>query len=212
MKNLEILEFRKININDPYDDHYNDGEAWSRVYEYPIVINEMKRNMQIEKNTHIHNSSWGWQDVHIRFKMELDALTEKAIHTDIQKSELPKTGIWNITKKPPISYLENFDIVVNISTVEEVDYDHLKVFNNLLSQLKVGGLLICTFDLPGLQLEKFEERFAKKLLTSENDLTGSNSRLQNFKYSNLSCGILVVRKLESTLKKDRNWLTRLFNL
>jgi hypothetical protein len=142
-------------------------------------IIEIERNV---KDSFIHNTSWGWQDVHVRFKNVLDTLTDNAIHTDIQKSELPKTGIWNITKKPPISYLEKFDIVVNISTVEEVNYDHIKVFNNLLSQVKVGGILICTFDLPGLQLEKFEKRFEKKLLTFDNDVTGASSKLQNLKF------------------------------
>ena len=212
MKNLEVIDFRKINTKDPYDDHYNDGEAWSRVYEYSLVIDEIKKNFKIKKDSFIHNTSWGWQDVHVRFKNVLDTLTDNAIHTDIQKSELPKTGIWNITKKPPISYLEKFDIVVNISTVEEVNYDHIKVFNNLLSQVKVGGILICTFDLPGLQLEKFEKRFEKKLLTFDNDVTGASSKLQNLNYANLSCGIFVLRKLETTLQKDKNWLHRLFNL
>ena len=172
----------------------------------------MKKNFNLTKESHIHNSSWGWQDVHIRFKNELDSLSNNVIHTDIQKSELPKTGIWNITKKPPISYLESFDIVINISTVEEVNFDHIKVFNNLLSQVKCGGLLICTFDLPGLQLEKFEKLFCTKLQISENDITGANSKLQNLNYANLSCGLMVLRKLESTLQKDRNLFTRLFNL
>ena len=172
----------------------------------------MKKKFNLTKESHIHNSSWGWQDVHIRFKNELDSLSNNVIHTDIQKSELPKTGIWNITKKPPISYLESFDIVINISTVEEVNFDHIKVFNNLLSQVKCGGLLICTFDLPGLQLEKFEKLFGTKLQISENDITGANSKLQNLNYANLSCGLMVLRKLESTLQKDRNLFTRLFNL
>ena len=78
--------------------------------------------------------------------------------------------------------------------------------------MKVGGILICTFDLPGLQLEKFEKRFGKKLLTFDNDVTGASSKLQNLKYANLSCGIFVIRKLESTLEKDKNWITRLLNL
>ena len=212
MKNFEVIAFRKINTNDPYDENYNDGVAWSRVYEYCLVIKEMKKNFNLTKESHIHNSSWGWQDVHIRFKNELDSLSNNVIHTDIQKSELPKTGIWNITKKPPISYLESFDIVINISTVEEVNFDHIKVFNNLLSQVKCGGLLICTFDLPGLQLEKFEKLFCTKLQISENDITGANSKLQNLNYANLSCGLMVLRKLESTLQKDRNLFTRLFNL
>ena len=211
MKDIEVLEFRKINTDDQYDDFYNDLGAWSRVYEYRLVLDKMREYFPLTAETYIHNSSWGWQDLHIKFKDEIDRITVNAIHTDINNSSLPKTDVWNITKKPPKKYLEKFDIVLNISTVEEVDYDHMKVFNNLLSQVKVGGILICTFDLPGLQLEKFENRFGKKLGTTENDITGANSKLQNLNYSGLSCGYFVIRKMESTLKQDSNFFKRLLH-
>jgi len=32
--------------------------------------------------------------------------------------------------------------VVNVSTVEEVDADHLAIIKNLISQIKSGGLLV----------------------------------------------------------------------
>lgn len=210
-KDIEVIEFRKITTDDVYDEHYNDGEAWSRVYEYRLVLDLVKKHYSVNKQTHIHNSSWGWQDVHIRFKNAIDALTENAIHSDINRSELPKTTVWDITRKPRKEFLEKFDIVINISTVEEVQFDHMQIFNNLLSQVKVGGLLICTFDIPGLQIEKFEERFGKKLATAANDVNGANSKLPNPKYAALSCGIFAVKKLSSTLEKDANWLNRLFS-
>ena len=35
---MNVLEFRKITTQDDVDHYYNDGHAWSRVYEYPFVI------------------------------------------------------------------------------------------------------------------------------------------------------------------------------
>lgn len=207
---IEVLEFRKITTNDTFDDHYNDGAAWSRIYEYRLVLDLMQKLYPVTNESYIHNTSWGWEDIHIRFKNAIDAITKNALHSDINKSELPKTEVWDITRQPPIKNLEKFDIVINISTVEEVNYDHMEIFNNLLSQVKVNGLLICTFDFPGLQLDKFENRFGKKLVTSSNDITGANSKLQNLTYSGLSCGIFVIKKLTSTLKEDSGFFKRLF--
>lgn len=212
MSELEIFEFRKVNTNDPYDEKYDDGAAWSRVYEYRLVVEEMRKHSVINKSTALHNSSWGFEDLHIQFKDELDSISDNCIHSDIQESALPKTSLWNITKKPPKDYLEKFDVVMNVSTMEEVDFEHMKVFNNLLSQVKVGGLLICTFDLPGLQLPAFESRFERKLETSATDITGLNSKLQNKTYGNLSCGIMVLKKLQSTLEHDSKFWVRLLNL
>lgn len=207
---IEVLEFRKITTNDTYDPYYNDGAAWSRVYEYRLVLDLMQKLYPITNESYIHNTSWGWEDTHIRFKNAIDAITKNALHSDINKSHLPKTEVWDITCQPPLKNLEHFDVVINISTVEEVDYDHIKIFNNLLSQVKVGGLLICTFDLPGLQVDKFEKCFGKKLITSDIDITGANSKLQNLTYAKLSCGIFVIKKLVSTLKEDSSLLKRLF--
>ena len=67
---MRILEFRKIVTKDRYDDLYDDGSAWSRVYEYPLImdtISEIHKAGQL-----IHNSSWGWQGVHVIFKEELE--------------------------------------------------------------------------------------------------------------------------------------------
>jgi hypothetical protein len=36
---MKILEFRKLNLDDNYNDYFNNGFACSRIYEYPLVIN-----------------------------------------------------------------------------------------------------------------------------------------------------------------------------
>lgn len=210
-KDLEVIEFRKITLADTYDDHYNDGAAWSRVYEYRLVLDLMQKHYPVTKKSFIHNSSWGWQDVHIRFKDALDAISDNCTHSDLKGSDKAKTAVWDITRKAPKDWLEKFDVVINISTVEEVKFDHMQIFNNLLSQVKVGGLLIITFDLPGLQYEKFENRFGKKMITSANDITGANSKLQNTAYAGLSCGVIAVKKLNSTLQEDSGFFKRLFS-
>jgi SAM-dependent methyltransferase len=191
---MKLLEFRKLNLNDTYNDYYNDGYAWSRVYEYELVNQMIIKYSGYNKDYKIHNTSWGFQGIHIKYKNILDELYPLSIHSDILYSDLPKTLVLDITKSPNIEMKDTFDIVINISTLEEVSHDHLSIFNNLLEQVKPNGLLICTFDLPGLQVEKFESLFNQKLKTSDNDLNNNNSKLKNLSDSILECGIMVIRK------------------
>lgn len=189
---MNVLEFRKISLNDAYNSEYNDGYAWSRVYEYQLVIDMINKYRGYNKNDFLHNTSWGFEGIHIKFKNKLDELYENASHSDIKRSLLPKTFLMDITKEP-LEYLVNyFDVVINVSTLEEVYHDHILIFNNLLKQVKYGGLLICTFDVPGLDLDKFENLFKIKLKTDENDLTNKNSLLKNIGNKTLSCGIMVI--------------------
>jgi len=90
-----------------------------------------------------------------------------------------------------------------------VNYDHLKIFNNLLLQLKPGGIFIATFDLKKtnnfinslffkrkrvLQLKKFEDYFSQKIETNGTPINGKNSKLKNNKYKHLNCGLMVIKK------------------
>jgi SAM-dependent methyltransferase len=190
---MEVLEFRKISTNDEYNEYYNDGYAWSRVYEYQLVLDSIKKYYDSESIS-IHNTSWGFVGVHVLFKNELDKKYSNTIHSDIILSDLPKTTRYDITQEPPENFINSFDVVVNVSTLEEVNYDHIKIFENLLKQVKVGGLLICTFDLPGLQVDKFENLFGKNLTSDEFNLTNHNSKLKNISPSVLECGIMVIKK------------------
>ena len=194
-KKFQLLDFRKINLSDEYSNNFNDGMAWSRVYEYPLVINEIKKYYPNNTYIKIHNSSWGFQGIHITFKNYLDTIYKNVIHSDIKYSDLEKTIVYDITKEPEEKYKNYFDVVVNISTLEEVDFDHLKSFENLFNQIKSGGLLIITFDLPGLQLDRFENLFNQKIKTSNIDINGLNSKLPSPKFSHLSCGIIVLKKI-----------------
>lgn len=197
---FKLLDFRKINIQDQTLDIFNTAaidmvdNAWSRVYEYPLVLNEIKKEYPNNSDIKIHNTSWGFQGIHITFKNYLDSIYKKVLHTDIKKSSFSNTDIYDITKEPSKEYINNFDIVINISTLEEVKFDHIKSFSNLFTQVKNGGLLIITFDLPGLQLEKFENLFNVKIKESSQDINGLNSIVPNKRYKKLSCGIIVLKK------------------
>ncbi|MEI6971897.1 MAG: hypothetical protein WCL44_10315 [bacterium] len=188
---IEVLEFRRINTADRFEMRFG---WWSRIYEYPMVLDMINKHVG-RKDICVHNTSWGFEGCHIAFKDILESSYEAVVNTDVQPSELPNTGVWDITTPPRTEYLNHFDVVVNVSTMEEVDCDHLSIFDNLFSQVKAGGILVCTFDLPGLQLKKFENLFGKVLATAGNDINGKISALPHMKYEHLTCGIMVVRKM-----------------
>jgi hypothetical protein len=190
---VKVLEFRRIGINDRYDELYNDGFAWSRVYEYPLVLDVLEK---IHKEDHlIHNSSWGFAGVHVTFKEQLEAKFGKVENSDIKTSKLPNTFVYDITKLEP-SLKNKYDILINVSTLEEVrGTSHVQIFKNLLDQVKEGGHIVCTFDLPGLQLEEFEKYLGCSLAAPNGEvLNGHTSKLKNAKYGRLNCGYLWVQK------------------
>jgi hypothetical protein len=187
---MEIIEFRKIYTNDIYDHHFNDGYAWSRIYEYALVLERLQKYSKAEDL--IHNSSWGYEGVHIKFKEKLDSLYN-AEHSDIRFSNLPKTFVYNILEKSE-EMKDKYDIVINISTLEEVGGNHIEIFYNLLDQVKTHGYLICTFDLPGLQIDKFEKLFNKSIESFYENINGSNSQLPNKQCENLNVGLMVIKK------------------
>jgi hypothetical protein len=195
LTNFEVLDFRKINLDDAHDNRFNDGFAWSRIYEYPLVLKTLEKFYPNDTNIFIHNTSWGFEGVHVIFKNILDSLYKNTIHSDILSSDLPKTFIYDITNKPNEDFIEKFDVVINVSTLEEVNYNQINILNNLFQQVKKNGLLIITFDIPGLQINDFEKELNIKLVTSENDISGVNSILINNDCASLNCGILIIKKI-----------------
>ena len=197
--NIEVIEFRLIETRDNYDMEYYDEKAltWSRIYEYPLVLEYIsKLNLKNKNEIQIHNTSWGGiYDVHVKFKNKLDENYLNCLHSDIVSSKLEKTTIYDITKKSPEEFYCKFDFVINVSTIEEVDYNNWIILNNLLDQVKIGGYLIITFDLPGLQVELFEKNLNVKLKRNENALNGNNSKLKAHIFGHLNCGVLVIKKL-----------------
>jgi len=189
---VKILEFNSI---DKTFRHDLEGVHWSRIYEYPLVCDLLEK-YGANKNSHIHNTCWGWEGVHIWFKNILDEKYENNINSDIKQSSELNTYLYNLLDDPKEEWIEKFDFVLNVSTLEEIRRDHIDVFKKSFSMVKPGGYFICTFDTPGLQIEKFEELFSRKYEVSNNPISGDNSEVINKRYSKLKCGYMVVQKGE----------------
>ena len=194
-ENFKVEKFGFFSKEDPTDMLFQHEICWSRIYEYPFVLNEIK-NSGIQ-NPKIHNCSWGFRDMHVIFKTCLDLEYKKSYHSDITPSTLYNCFVWDITETPRDSLKNHFDIVLNISTLEEVKHNHVEVLENHLEQLNDNGLFIGTFDYPGLQLDKIEDYLGIKIKDCDSRLNPKNSRLPD-KVLNLPkdffVGYLVIRK------------------
>lgn len=197
---MEILDFRFLTLNDYNDTRY---ECWSRIFEYPYVLNKLKE-LGANKSSKIHNTSWGFLNWHIRFKDDLDKEYENCIHSDIRTSNLVKTMYYDITKSIEDKYKNYFDFVINVSTIEEVPFDNIKIINNLLEQVKPGGYLIVTFDYDknncntygngSMNLDEIEQFINRKIIFTEDMINGNNSPCRESHWSNLNCGVLIIKK------------------
>lgn len=195
---MRVIEFKYLTRNDLFDKKY---VAWSRIYEYPYVLNMLKK-LGANKNSTIHNTSWGFEGCHVTFKEDLDNLYSNTLHSDIKKSNLKNTTVYDITKKAEYNLIEHFDFVLNVSTVEEVNCSHVNIINNLLEQVKVGGYLIITFDYNNknttgcgsIQLKEVEKYFNIKLEDDNNKISGVNSENIEVRNKLLNCGVLVIQK------------------
>tara|TARA_R110002153_G_scaffold150596_1_gene302088 strand:- start:51 stop:620 length:570 start_codon:yes stop_codon:yes gene_type:complete len=188
---MKALEFENISRDFKYD---LDGLYWSRIYEYPLVLNLLEK-YGANSESLIHNTSWGWEGVHIWFKNILDKKYVNNINSDMKKSNENNTYVYNLKDTPKEEWFEKFDFVLNISTLEEVRSDHTEVFQKSFSMVKPGGFFISTFDLPGLQLDKFEKLFNRKYIISDNGISGINSEIEQSRYTHLRCGYMVVQKI-----------------
>lgn len=193
---MKVIDFRFLNINDRCNLKY---DWWSRVYEYPYVLDTLDK-LKINEEAHIHNSSWGFGGCHITFKNELDVKYTNTKHSDIKSSSFSNTFVYDITKRPDRELVGAFDVVINVSTVEEVKFSDIEIIKNLLDQLKNGGYLILTFDYSiskgrnSIDLKSVEEFVNKKIEESDEDIRGDNSQHLHFNYSHLKCGVLVLQK------------------
>ena len=158
----------------PQHDHdlrFEHELAWSRVYEYPFALHKLGWPLRI------HNACWGFRDIHVVFKTTLDGsgIFDEVVHSDLRPSTLHDTHIWDIRTPPPPEWVEHFDAVLNISTLEEVAGDHRQLIQHHLDQLARDGRFICTFDVPGLQLDAVEEWLGHQIHEPETRLTPRNS-------------------------------------
>lgn len=194
-KEFRVRKFSFFSNEDPYDMRFGHLICWSRIYEYPWVLSEVRDLGGSELS--IHNCCWGFTDIHLVFKTWLDIQYPNTLHSDIQPSTLWNTTVWNVANEPTAAHLDRFDVVINISTLEEVNADHREVMKNHLVQLRKGGRFICTFDFPGLQLGPIEEFLGEKIAEPPARVTPTNSRLPNTSLGlpdGFTCGYLVIER------------------
>jgi hypothetical protein len=168
----QVVDFAYFTADDRASMMFAHELSWSRVYEYPYVLERIRPHHRV-----IHNACWGFRDIHVVFKTHLDMRTDDTWHTDLRPSTLHNTSTWDIREAPPQDWVGFFDVVVNVSTLEEVAVDHRLLLEHHLVQLAPGGRFICTFDIPGLQLGPVEEWLGQPIGDPPNRLTPRTSAL-----------------------------------
>lgn len=191
MIDFEVIDFKLIDTSYAFDLKWG---WWSRVYEYELVLRKL-RELKCLPESHVHNTCWGFQGCHILFKTELESDYSNVVNSDLRSSLLANTVVYDLREPCPDEWNGKFDFVINVSTIEEINYPHTQIIENLLSMVKVGGYLIATFDLPGLQLEMIEKLFGRKMQLTSNPVTGGSSvdRMDQFDY--LKVGYFVIQRL-----------------
>ena len=183
MDGFSVGGFGLFSPDDHYDMFFDCEICWSRIYEYPFAGNLCSGR--------VHNTTWGFAEIHERFRFWLDDRFD-AVHSDRR----PNTGteVWDITTPPRDEWLGSFDTLLCISTLEEVRGDHVQIMrDHFLPQLRPGGRMVVTFDLPGLQLEAVEEWVGQPCAVPGVPLTNNNSP-RRVGIRELRVGFLVMTK------------------
>ena len=195
MKDFEVLTFRFADSTDNFDAKYIQAGAWSRPYEYFFVIDFIRWNMlKNMKKPEIHNTSWGFEGIHVTFRDELDKIG-KCVHSDIVTSKFRETFYYDITKEEK-EFEDKFDFVVNISTIEHLPTvkDRLSAIENLFKQVKPNGYLIMTFDFPRVNLTEIKTFVKSECHILHHVLNGENSVNPNLIYKDLNIIYLIIKK------------------
>jgi len=188
---FKVIDFKYIETSYEFDLKW---DWWSRVYEYKLVLDKLSQ-LNCLPNSDIHNTCWGYQGCHVLFKTELESHYSKVVNSDLLPSNIANTVIHDLREPSPEEWLGKFDFVINVSTIEEIKYPHTKIIENLIGMLKVGGFLIATFDLPGLQLEMVEKLLGRKIQSVSNPVTGRTSPYRMNQFDYLKVGYFVIQRL-----------------
>lgn len=179
-----VERFGLFAVDDPVDFTFDCPICWSRIYEYPFAIDHT--------GGAVHNTSWGYEGIHIVFKEWLDAHHADVVHSDLRPGR--NTEVWDVTTPPPAEWIDRFDTVLSVSALEEIPGDHWQIISqHLYPQLRDGGRLVVTFDLPGFQLAAVKDALDSELQIPEKPLTPRNSP-HPAPFGELHVGFLVIRK------------------
>lgn len=188
---FKVIDFKLIDTSYKFDLKW---DWWSRVYEYELVLQKLL-DLNCLPQSKIHNTCWGFQGCHVLFKNELEFFYPNVVNSDLLESTIANTEIHDLRKPCRDEWVGNFDFVINVSTIEEIRYPHTQIFENLLSMVKVGGFLVSTFDLPGLQLEMMEKLFGRKIQLVNDPVTGGSSVYKMDQFDYLNVGYFVVQRI-----------------
>jgi hypothetical protein len=187
--NFDVKEFSFFCESDVNNEMWGN---WSRNYEYEFVLRKLE-DYGAANNSLIHNSSWGFHGCHILFKDSLEKRYANVFNSDNRFSDIDNTFVLDLKKNIPDELVGRFDFVLNISTLEEIEFSQIWILRNLLRMVKTNGFLILTFDFPGLNIKKFEKLFDLKVHNPPNplqkDFTSGKGR-----HYNLQVGYLILQK------------------
>ena len=186
---FKVLEFRLFDSSDSRDERW---EEWSRVYEYEFILEKVKKLSKTAQIS-IHNTCWGYQGIHLKFKDELESKYSQVTNSDMLSSALPNTQVYDLRKSPKKEWRERFDFVVNVSTIEEIESSHLKIIKHLLYMVKPGGYLLVTFDYLGINLTYIERLLKTRISCSTNPIYLEVSNRSDVNGS-LFCGRFILRR------------------
>lgn len=203
---MEIVDFRFLTKEDSYDNKYIN---WSRTYEYKYVLDNLEK-LGGNKYSKIHNTAWGYNDLHSLFKDDLTELYPNSIHSDIldKSTSLFNTAKQDLTKEPENRYLNYFDFVLNIGLLQEKNKENILIIKNLLKQVKLNGYLILTFDLcssgNSANLKELKN-FLKSDIKNEGEILNQKNSVIPWDYEiNINIGVLIIKKIEVRKKLQGN--------
>lgn len=200
---MEVKEFRFLNIDDDCNLKYDN---WSRIYEYPYVLNTLKK-LGANAESRIHNTAWGSTGCHVMFKDDLDNQYPHCVHSDTNPPTVPNTMYYDVTEQIEDDFKSLFDFVLSVCTINELNFSPIRVIKNLMEHVKVGGYLIATFDVADdghlenvynskPAYHQLESYFKKQMDEGvvEKQLRGGNSKLPILRWDYLRSGVLVIQK------------------
>lgn len=199
----KVIEFEFLDLKKHrYDDSY---EHWSRGYEYPFVIDTIlnKWGTQNENSPFypiIHNTAWGFPQNKdcMTFRKKLDKVSPHVMYSDIhnQDSEKARSVKYDILTKPPKSYENHFDFVININVIEYMHHSfRAQVFKNLFAQVSPGGFLICTFEYPSFDVTFIDSWLGSIFVKDHgNRISGDNVSRPDIRYTKNNVLGLIIQK------------------
>lgn len=179
---MRVKEFRFVRVSDPCDRERWDN--WSRAYEYPLVLRALLQlQSRQEERLRVHNTGCGGSPLHTAFASEIDRFYE-VVNSDMEPVVLPQYPKWPWVPKyrrynllDPYPSNHCFDAVLSISTLEHIEREHTySILNHLVMQVKPGGRLLITVDVPSAGvLDKLETYFEESCSAMLDELTPFNS-------------------------------------